>query len=200
MRLVASRLGAGLPVAAPDAGAYLLVEVAGPVDPTDALAAALAGSDAVLDAAVATSGPDRARLWRFREGHPEVAAQLGIVHKLDVTLPTAELGEFCVTARERIAAQWPDASTLIYGHVGDGNVHVNVVLADEGAGEAVDDLVLGLVVARHGSISAEHGIGIAKRAWLPRDRSPEELAAMRAIKSALDPDGILNPNVLLPPH
>ena len=197
MRLVASHLGTPLPVGggAADAGAYLLVEVAGPVDPTDTLAAALAESTVVLDAAVATSGPDRARLWRFREAHPEVAAQLGIVHKLDVTLPTAALGEFCVTTRQQIAARWPDAVTLIYGHVGDGNVHVNVVLPDAD-GHLVDDLVLALVVERHGSISAEHGIGIAKRAWLARDRSPEELDAMRAIKAALDPDGVLNPSAL----
>lgn len=198
MRLVASHLGMPLPVAGgAEAGAYLLVEVAGSVDPTDALAEALAESSVVLDAAVATSGPDRARLWRFREAHPEVAAQLGIVHKMDVTLPTAALGEFCVTIRQRIAARWPDAVTLIYGHVGDGNVHVNVVLPDAD-GHLVDDLVLGLVVERHGSISAEHGIGIAKRAWIARDRSPEELDAMRAIKAALDPDTVLNPNALLP--
>jgi FAD/FMN-containing dehydrogenase len=84
--------------------------------------------------------------------------------------------------------------------VGDGNIHVNVVVpGDDGAklGDELDDLVLGLVVERGGSISAEHGIGVAKRAWLPHDRSSAELAAMRAIKSALDPDGICNPGALL---
>ena len=64
--------------------------------------------------------------------------------------------------------------------------------------ERIDDVVLNLVVERGGSISAEHGIGTAKKKWLPLNRSPTELAAMRAIKHALDPDGILNPNVLLP--
>jgi FAD/FMN-containing dehydrogenase len=86
---------------------------------------------------------------------------------------------------------------LLFGHVGDGNVHVNVVgpSADD---EAVDDLVLGLVVERGGSISAEHGIGTLKRRWLARDRSPAEVEAMRAVKRALDPDGILNPGALFP--
>jgi FAD/FMN-containing dehydrogenase len=91
----------------------------------------------------------------------------------------------------------PGATLLLFGHVGDGNVHVNVVgpPADD---DEVDDVVLGLVVERGGSISAEHGIGTLKRRWLARDRSPGEVAAMAAIKRALDPDGILNPGVLLP--
>ncbi|HMG42437.1 MAG TPA: FAD-binding oxidoreductase [Acidimicrobiales bacterium] len=199
-RLVADHLGVPPPVA-PDAGAFLLVEVEGADDPTEGLARALANAD-VLDAAVATSGPDRARLWRFREAHSEVGATFGVVHKLDVTLPTAAFAEFCVDVRAEVAARWPDAVTLLFGHVGDGNVHVNVVLpetAGADSGEELDDLVLGLVVARGGSISAEHGIGIAKQRWLARDRSPDELSAMRAIKAALDPDGILNPSVLLGP-
>jgi FAD/FMN-containing dehydrogenase len=118
-----------------------------------------------------------------------------VVHKYDVTLPTAALADFCVTTRASISARWPDSTTLIYGHVGDGNVHVNTVDAGE---DELDDLVLGLVVARGGSISAEHGVGVAKRRWLPLDRSPAELDAMRAIKAALDPDDILNPGILLP--
>jgi FAD/FMN-containing dehydrogenase len=98
---------------------------------------------------------------------------------------------------DAVAAARPDATTLLVGHVGDGNVHVNVIGPPAGD-EEVDDLVLGLVVARGGSISAEHGIGALKRRWLARDRSPAEVAAMRAVKDALDPDGILNPGVLFP--
>jgi FAD/FMN-containing dehydrogenase len=94
-------------------------------------------------------------------------------------------------------AGWPGATTLLYGHVGDGNIHVNVVGPDPDD-HAVDDSVLGLVVDLGGSISAEHGIGVAKRAWLARNRSAAEVAAMRAIKRALDPEGIMNPGVLLP--
>lgn len=212
VRRVADHLGVPPPVA-PDAGAFLLVEVAGEEDPTEALArmvtpssaSASAAAGEVLDAAVATARPDRERLWRFREAHSEAAAALatqagGVVHKMDVTLPIGELAGFCDEVVDRIDKGWPGSITLIYGHVGDGNVHVNVVgpPGEPPMGERVDDVVLGLVVERGGSISAEHGIGVAKKRWLLRNRSAEDVAAMRAIKDALDPDGILNPNVLLP--
>jgi FAD/FMN-containing dehydrogenase len=192
--IVADHLRAPPPVA-PEAGAYLLVEADAPGDPVPALAAALGGEDGVIDAAVATERADRARLWRWREAHSEAGGALGVVHKLDVTVPAAGLAAFCAEVVERVAAARPGARTLLFGHVGDGNVHVNVVgpPADD---HGVDDLVLGLVVESGGSISAEHGIGTVKKAWLDRDRSPEEVHAMRAVKRALDPDGIFNPNVL----
>jgi FAD/FMN-containing dehydrogenase len=194
LRRVADHLGTPPPVA-PDAGAYLLVEVDAPGDPVPALAAALDGRAGVVEAAVATERADRARLWRWREAHSEVGATLGVVHKLDVTLPAAVLAGFCAEVVERVEQARPEAITLLFGHVGDGNIHVNVVgpPADD---SGIDDTVLGLVVERGGSISAEHGIGTAKKAWLARDRSPAEVEAMRAVKRALDPDGILNPNVL----
>ena len=196
LRLVAGYLGSAPPVA-PGAGAYLLAEAGAPDDPVDRLAAAVGGHAGVLDAAVATERGDRSRLWRWREAHSEVGATLGVVHKLDVTLPAGEMAGFCAEVVARVGAVRPGATTLLFGHVGDGNVHVNVVgpAADD---EGVDDVVLGLVVERGGSISAEHGIGTLKKRWLARDRSPDEVAAMRAVKAALDPDGILNPAVLLP--
>jgi len=196
LRLVAGYLRAEPPVA-PDAGAYLLVEVGSADDPVDRLAAAVAGHDEVVDAAVATERGDRGRLWRWREAHSEAGSSLGVVHKLDVTLPADSMAGFCHEVVERVSAARPGATTLLFGHVGDGNVHVNVVgpPADD---DAIDDVVLGLVVERGGSISAEHGIGTLKKRWLARDRSAAEVAAMRAVKDALDPDGILNPGALLP--
>jgi FAD/FMN-containing dehydrogenase len=196
LRLVAEVLDARPPVA-PTAAAYLLVEVGGATDPLEELAAAVEAGDGVIDAAVATGRAERAGLWRWREAHSEAGAHWGVVHKLDVTLPGAELARFCADVVARVEAAYPGARTLLFGHVGDGNVHVNVVgpPADD---DAVDDLVLGLVVERGGSISAEHGIGTLKRRWLARDRSPAEVEAMRAVKRALDPDGILNPGALFP--
>jgi FAD/FMN-containing dehydrogenase len=196
MRVVASHLGADPPVA-PNAAAFLLVEAAGRVDPMPALADAIARHATSAPVAVAVERADRERLWRWREAHPEAAAALGLVLKFDVTLPAAAIAEFCAQVSARLASGWPGATTLLYGHVGDGNIHVNVVGPDP-EDDAVDDAVLDLVVALGGSISAEHGIGVAKRAWLARDRSASEVAAMRAIKHALDPDGIMNPGVLLP--
>jgi FAD/FMN-containing dehydrogenase len=196
MRLVAEFLGATPPVV-PDAEAHLLVEVGGATDPLDTLAAAVEAGEGVLDAAVASERGERARLWRWRGAHSEAGARWGVVHKLDVTLPAGELARFCRDVAERVEAARPGSRLLLFGHVGDGNVHVNVVgpPADD---DEVDDVVLGLVVERGGSISAEHGIGTLKRRWLARDRSEAEVAAMRAVKRALDPDGVLNPGVLLP--
>jgi len=194
LRLVAEVLEATPPVA-PDAGAFLLVEAGGPVDPVDALAEAVEGAPGLLGVAVATGRAERTGLWRWREAHSEAGARWGAVHKLDVTLPAGELARFCADVGATVDAARPGSRLLLFGHVGDGNVHVNVVgpPADD---DGIDDAVLGLVVERGGSISAEHGIGTLKKRWLGRDRSADEVSTMRAIKHALDPDGVLNPNVL----
>ena len=157
----------------------------------------MAATPGVVDAAVGRTAGERGRLWRYREGHTEAINQLGAPHKLDVTLPHDRLATFIATVPEAVLARVPGASVWLFGHAGDGNVHVNVTgVAPDDA--VVDDVVLRLVAAMGGSISAEHGIGSAKRAWLGLNRSAEELATFAAIKAALDPAGILNPNVLLP--
>jgi FAD/FMN-containing dehydrogenase len=98
--------------------------------------------------------------------------------------------------RDAVAALAPEARLWVFGHVGDGNLHLNVsgLAVDD---DRVDEAVLTRVSAAGGSISAEHGIGTAKRPWLPLARSDQEIAAFRAIKAALDPDGVMNPGVLL---
>jgi FAD/FMN-containing dehydrogenase len=178
--------------------AYLLIEAAGPRDPTEDLAAAI-GSWGIDDdaVAVATDESRRAELWRYREEHTTAINSLGPPHKLDVTLPAAALGAFIDEAPAIVAAVAPDARTWLFGHVGDGNVHVNVT-GPEPDDDRVDAAVLEAVAARGGSISAEHGIGTAKKAWLALNRSPAELAAFAALKRALDPAGILNTAVLNP--
>lgn len=177
---------------------YLLVEATGRGDVLSGLADALADAP-VDDAATAVADDDAgaARLWAYRERHTEAVSALGVPHKLDVTLPLGELAAFEPAVRQVVADAWPGATTVLFGHVGDGNLHVNVVgpPADD---EAVDGAVLALVAAHGGSISAEHGIGRAKVRWLGLSRSPAEISAMRAIKLALDPAGLLNPGVLLP--
>jgi len=137
------------------------------------------------------------RLWGWRETHTEAAAALGLVHKADVSLPTAGLVAFIERVGPVVDEVAPGATTLVYGHLADGNLHVNVVGPPPGDDRAVD-AVLALVLDLGGSVSAEHGIGTAKRAWLVRQRGTAAVEAMRAIKAALDPDGVLNPHVLLP--
>jgi len=176
---------------------WLLVEAASAtVDPVDELAQGLMSWSEDLDVAVATDGPGSERLWRFRETITESISQLGVPHKLDVTLPAATLTAFNSEVATAISAVAPAARTVVFGHLGDGNLHVNVLGVGEGAD--VDGAVLELVAHHGGSISAEHGIGTAKSAWLHLSRTPEELAAFSAVRSALDPAGILNPHVLAP--
>jgi len=163
------------------------------------LAGAVAGLDAVRDSAVADDTAGRAELWSYREDHTLAINTLGPPHKLDVTLPQADLARFLGDVAVRVRAVAPGASVWLFGHVADGNIHVNVTgLPDEDVGVQVDDAVLGLVAERGGSISAEHGIGTAKRAWLHLNRSTAEIEVFRQIKAALDPNGILNPHALLP--
>jgi FAD/FMN-containing dehydrogenase len=88
------------------------------------------------------------------------------------------------------------ARTILFGHLGDGNVHVNV-LGPDPADETVDETVLRLVADHGGTISAEHGVGVAKARFLHLTRTPAEIDAMRAIKAALDPRGVLNPGAVL---
>lgn len=177
---------------------YLLIECAGGHDPTEALAKVLEQAEEVQDAAVATDRTGRAQLWRLREAHTESINAEGVPHKLDVTLPLGRLEQFILAVTGVVNAIAADARTILFGHVGDGNMHVNVLGLDPDD-DRVDDAVLRLVADLGGSISAEHGIGVAKTRWLPLTRGPADLAAMRAIKRALDPQGILNPGVLLPP-
>ena len=176
---------------------YVLIEVADSHDPTDVVAEAVGTLTALRDAAVATDDAQRALLWRFREDHTLALNTLGKPHKLDVTLPIDRLAEFIDSVPTVVRGVAPHGRTWLFGHVGDGNIHVNIsgVDADDEAG---DDAVLGYVASLGGSISAEHGIGTAKKRWLHLCRSAAEIDAMRAIKRALDPDNILNPNALLP--
>lgn len=165
--------------------AYLLVEMSSPVD-------ALDGLPGLLDAAVAAGPRQRDELWRLRELHTEALAAAGPPRKYDVSVPLSGLSEFLDEAVALVARH--GAACHHFGHLGDGNVHLNVLGAD---GDTLDGVLLPLVATHGGSISAEHGIGRLKRPWLHLSRSPAEIAAMTAVKAALDPHGTLNPGVLL---
>ena len=196
LALVCRVTGAAQPFGDPHP-AYLLAEVAAQQDPLHAVGTALESLESVADVAVATEPSRRAELWRYREAHTEAVNTLGAPHKLDVTLPPAVLAEFVDRIPAVVAGADAHARTWLFGHAADGNVHVNItgVAADD---LTVDDRVLRYAAELGGSISAEHGIGTAKRPWLNLNRSEAEIEAFRSIKRALDPAGILNPNVLLP--
>lgn len=177
--------------------AYLLLECADTTDPTDALVEAVSEADGLLDATVATDAAGQRALWAYREQHTEAINAEGVPVKLDVSVPTGRLPELADRLAPTIAAVAADALPVVFGHVNEGNLHVNVLHAGD-LGEQVTDAVLRLVASLDGSISSEHGVGRAKAAWLGLSRSATEIAAMRALKDALDPQGLLGPGVLLP--
>jgi FAD/FMN-containing dehydrogenase len=198
--LVCDHLGLAPPFGRLDP-VYLLVEAAAASDPTDELAAAVLEGvgDRALDGAVEAEPAGRARLWRYREAHTEAINAAGVPLKLDVTLPAGELAGFLADVAPAVERVAPGARCVLFGHAADGNVHVNVLGAGgDGLPGRVEDTVLRMVAARGGSISSEHGIGAAKRPWLHLNRSAAEIDLFRAIKRAFDPDGILDPQVLLP--
>ena len=172
--------------------AHLLVdvEVGG-----DDLVAVLAGLSGVSAEAVATDSARRDRLWAYRERHTEAIGTIGSPHKLDVTVPARHLAAFVEAIGPLVRDQRPAASVWQFGHVGDGNVHVNITGVEPDDDE-VDELVLRYVTALGGSISAEHGIGRAKRRWLALNRSRADRELARRVKQAFDPRRILNPGCL----
>jgi FAD/FMN-containing dehydrogenase len=199
IELVRAQLGLQPPFT-PPAPVVLLAECAGHGDPdalVEQLGDAVGSAPGVQASAVAADERSRARFWSYREGHAEAINAAGVPHKLDVTLPLDRLVEFERAVRTVVATTDPSARVILFGHLGDGNLHINVLGPDRDD-LAVDDVVLDLVTAMGGSISAEHGIGVAKRDAFARTTPAADVAAMRAIKQAVDPRGILNPGVLFP--
>jgi FAD/FMN-containing dehydrogenase len=176
--------------------AYLLADAAASEDDIERIVVLAS----LQEAAVAMDAQARARLWAYRERHTESIGAAGIPHKLDVALPLGRLAAFRAELDEVIAkaAIITGARAIVFGHIGAGNLHVNVLGPDRDD-DAVDDAVLRLAAGHGGTISAEHGIGRAKAAVLHLSRSAAEIEAMRAVKSALDPAGLLNPGVLFAP-
>jgi FAD/FMN-containing dehydrogenase len=158
----------------------------------------------ILDAALATSERVRAQFWHLREHVPEAQRRAGPSLKHDVSVPVASLPEFIREASLWVHEHVPEGVLVCYGHAGDGNLHFNVNQIGTSAAAAfkarepeIRRAVHDLVARYHGSISAEHGIGRLKREELQRYAPPGALHAMRAIKQALDPNGIMNPGKLL---
>jgi FAD/FMN-containing dehydrogenase len=157
-----------------------------------------------LDGVLAQSGREAAELWALRENISETLSRTGLPHKNDVALPIAELLPFCAALEQFFAVRYADWEMFVFGHIGDGNLHINVMKpaalsADEfrARTHSVDHDLFRLVQRHHGSVSAEHGIGLLKKDFLGYSRTPAEIALFKAIKRALDPNCILNPGKVL---
>lgn len=175
-------------------------EGAGQSAPLEAFLESVLTDGLISDALIAQSEKERRAFWIVREGL--VMDSLPAIVNLDVSLAIGDLGRFAEACDAALKARFPEAYVSFYGHIGDSNMHIAVSVA--GAGETdlheIDEIVYKIVARYGGSISAEHGIGTLKRDYLPYSRKPEELAVMRRIKAALDPNGILNPGKVLAPR
>lgn len=174
---------------------------------------------AVLDGTVAQDLGQVRSLWSLREHAPIAVSLAGYTFKYDISVPVRDFPVLAEEIRRRVRDLClPEARVVAYGHLGDGNLHLNVAVPSEGGAsiesrpEVADkdklDAVLAVlepylfewVVSRRGSISAEHGVGQHKRGFMPLQRPPAVLTMMKGLKSMLDPRGIMNPYKVLPDH
>jgi FAD/FMN-containing dehydrogenase len=185
-------------------GVYVLVETMGldagaDQERYEAVIGEAIAAGIVKDAVIARSQREAAELWSVRDSPGEWQRtrhwpQLGF----DVSVPTGEVAALMVEIDAELTSRWPQLRTVYFGHVADGNLHASVRMSGHSIPEhEIEDAVYAITSKRRGSISAEHGIGSLKRPFLHYSRSPEELALMRAIKQAMDPNGIMNPGKVL---
>lgn len=184
---------------------YLLVELeAGPGAKLDEASETWLGhlfeEGFVVDGVLSVSPQQAAQLWSYRERISESLAKAGFVHKNDVAMPVSTMPGFTETLEAKLKERYPDFGIYLFGHVGDGNLHVNIMKPSEMEKEAfleqvheTDAILFELIREHKGSVSAEHGIGLLKKAALPYSRTPPELALLKRMKVAFDPNGVLNP-------
>ncbi|MDX1958761.1 MAG: FAD-binding oxidoreductase [Leptospiraceae bacterium] len=159
----------------------------------------------ITDGSVAQNSTQKKTFWKYREGISESLSILHTVHKNDISLPLREMEPFLKSMEELLNVKYPGFEIALFGHIGDGNLHLNILKPKEMSNEdfftsckKVDPEMFALVKKHNGSISAEHGIGLLKKDFLNFSRSQTEIQLMRQIKSVFDPKGILNPGKVLP--
>lgn len=183
---------------------YALVEVETPTEKDkesfDEFLGGLLEEGLIDDVVVAQSEGQRQELVGLRERISETIGKHFVPHKNDVSVPVTSVSDFIVECTQSLRRLYPDFSFLIFGHVGDGNLHINTLKPDAMSVEdfqkktfEADHNLFKVVQKYHGSISAEHGVGLLKKPFLSYSRSPEEIELFRAIKKAFDPKGVLNP-------
>ena len=191
--LIRQHLGVAVPV---DGDWMLLVELAADHDQSDRLADLLDGVRLCGEPAVGVDVAARQRLWQVRESLAEVLGSYGPPLKFDVSLPLSAIAGFARDAVALLGTHAPDALPLLFGHVGEGNLHLNVLRCPVEREQGVYGPMMELIAGCGGNVSSEHGVGSRKRQYLGMSREPADIAAMRAVKAALDPTGYLNAAVL----
>jgi FAD/FMN-containing dehydrogenase len=194
--VTAERLDTHAPVEAPW---LLLVELAGEAATlTELLAAALDGVELSGEPAVGVDAASQRRLWRLREAVTEILGAFGPPLKFDVSLPLPSVEAFAHESTRLVAVHAPDAIPVLFGHIGEGNLHLNLLRCalDGDRERALYAAMMELIAASGGNVSSEHGVGSRKRDYVRMSREPADIAAMRSIKAALDPTGYLNAAVL----
>jgi FAD/FMN-containing dehydrogenase len=159
----------------------------------------------VLDGSIAQSEAQAKGFWRLREDLVEAQHRAGRHLRTDISVAISDMVAFLAAADAAIAQAAPDVTPIAYGHVGDGNIHYNIIppanLPASGVVALIahlEEILFKIVDEFSGSISAEHGIGRLKRAHFLERLSPQEMRLMRAIKSGIDPAGLMNPGIILP--
>ena len=186
-----------LGVAAPVHGDWLLlVELASDHDQTERLADALEGVRTCGEPAVGVDLAAQQRLWRVRESLTEVVGLYGPPVKFDVSLPLSAVAAFARDADALLQRHAPDAVGVLFGHIGEGNLHLNVLRCDEEQERDLYSAMMELIAECGGNVSSEHGVGSRKRRYVGMSREAADIAAMRTLKTALDPTGYLNAAVL----
>ncbi|OBF93894.1 oxidoreductase [Mycobacterium sp. 852014-52450_SCH5900713] len=191
--LTGEHLGVGAPV---DGDWLLLVELAADHDQTERLADLLDGARMSSEPAVGVDVAAQQRLWQVRESLVEVLGVYGPPLKFDVSLPLSSIDEFAREAVDLVGVHAPEALPVLFGHIGEGNLHLNVLRCPAERENALYGPMMELIARSGGNVSSEHGVGTRKRHYLGMSREPADIAAMRTIKAALDPTGYVNAAVL----
>ncbi len=186
-------------------GMYVLVEAQGGEPAADAarferFLESCLEEGLIEDAAIAQSSTDARAFWGVRDAVAEFSALLGPRVEFDLGLPIGRIGACTGAIEAALRKRWPEARIIWYGHLGDGNIHLQVAVPGPRPhpDHAIDEIVYGQLREHGGTVTAEHGLGTLKTPWLAHCRTPFEIALMRRLKRALDPRNILNPGKVLP--
>jgi FAD/FMN-containing dehydrogenase len=182
---------------------YVLVQTEGTDHTTDrerleSVLGDLLEQGVVLDAAVAQSERETGNFWQIRDGIAEITAMLQPLVAFDVSIPISDMPGFLANAASALEAAFPGVTNLVFGHIGDNNLHLTVTTGRHEDLKQITGIVYAATSDAGGSIAAEHGIGVMRRDFLHLSRTETEIALMRTLKAAIDPKGILNPGRVVP--